>query len=276
MVRLAAMALWVGMVLSPTMALSESVIDVFGDPVQGSLLWGQAPVGAAHITINQRRVPVSPEGTFVFGVGRDETAPIKLTAVNASGTIAEYVIEPIPREFDIQRIDGLPPKKVTPNPAVFERIGREAALIKNVRAGAADTSRFPVTFAWPVTGRISGIFGSQRILNGKPRSPHRGVDVAAPEGTPIVAPAPGVVRLTHDDMYYTGKTVMLDHGFGVTSVYVHLSDITVAVDQVVEAGDVLGAVGQTGRATGPHLHWGISWFGVHVDPQPLAGPMPAQ
>jgi murein DD-endopeptidase MepM/ murein hydrolase activator NlpD len=254
-------------------APAAAELSIAGEPIQGRLLWGTAPPGATHIRIDDRRVPIAPDGRFVFGVGRDATDPIRITAERDGVTLADETLTPIARTYDIQRIDGLPPKQVTPDPATLTRIGREAGLIKAVRARPADTTRFPVAFTWPVRGTISGVFGSQRILNGNPRSPHRGVDVAAPLGTPVAAPAPGVVRLVHPDMFYTGKTVMLDHGYGVTSVYVHLDAIAVTEGQTVETGDTLGTVGESGRATGPHLHWGVSWFGVHVDPQPLAGPM---
>lgn len=270
-----AVRLSVGLFLLLTTEIAVATdIKFDGDPIQGSLLWARAPMGTSHVTANKRRIPVTKDQKFIFAIGRDETAPIRITAYKAEIALADRVIVPITRDYDIQRIDGLPSKKVSPDPATLERIGREASLIKAVRARTADTSRFPIGFNWPVTGRISGVFGSQRILNGKPRSPHRGVDVAAPEGTPVLAPADGVVRLVHEDMFYTGKTVMLDHGYGVTSVYVHLSDISVKNGQILNAGVQLGNVGQTGRATGPHLHWGISWYGVHVDPTPLAGPMP--
>ncbi|MHC8510135.1 MAG: M23 family metallopeptidase [Rhodospirillales bacterium] len=243
-------------------------------PAQGALVYGTAPEGAEAVEVDGVNAPVTAAGRFVFGVGRDQTKPVEIRALAGGEVLAALSVTPMQRTFKIQRIDGLPPKQVTPDPKTLERIGREAALIKAVRARSADVSMFPVAFNWPVTGPVSGVFGSQRILNGKPRSPHRGVDVAAPAGTPVTAPAPGTVRLTHEDMFYTGKTVMLDHGYGVTSIYVHMQSIKVQDGQAVRRGDVIGEVGATGRATGPHLHWGVGWFDVLIDPAPLAGPMP--
>ena len=178
------------------------------------------------------------------------------------------------REYKIQRIDGLPQKKVTPDPASVKRISIENAMIKKVRAVDTDRAYFASGFDWPVKGPISGVFGSQRVLNGKPKNPHNGVDVAAPQGTAIVAPADGVVALVHGDMFYTGKTVMIDHGHGLTSVYAHMSAILVKDGQKVTRGTPIGKIGKTGRVTGPHLHWGVTLFGTHLDPRLLTGPMP--
>lgn len=275
MTRWFAAALGAGLALVMMIAETTAAeITVDGQPLQGSLLWGRAPSGALHVRVDNRLAPTLPDGRFVFAVGRDAEAPIRLIAEDAAGTVAIHTLHPVPRAFDVQRIDGLPSKQVSPDAETLDRIGREAGLIKAVRGRAPDTSRFPVAFTWPVHGTISGVFGSQRILNGKPRSPHRGVDVAAPTGTPVIAPSGGVVRLVHDDMFYTGKTVMIDHGHGVTSVYVHMDSIAVSDAQTVSTGDLLGTVGKTGRATGPHLHWGISWYDVHIDPQLLVPPMP--
>ena len=135
---------------------------------------------------------------------------------------------------------------------------------------------FDAGFIWPVEGRISGVFGSQRILNGKPRRPHNGVDIAAPTGTPVKAMGDGIVALVHQDMFFTGKTVMIDHGLGLNSVYIHMNAITVRDGEFVTKGTQIGTVGQTGRATGPHLHWGVSWFKTHLDPALLVGPQKAR
>ena len=177
------------------------------------------------------------------------------------------------RDYPVQRIDGLPSRQVTPLPEDLERILEDNAKIADVRAHEIDRPYFLSGFTWPARGPVSGPFGSQRILNGKPRRPHNGVDVAAPRGTSVVAGANGVVVLVHPDMFFTGKTVMIDHGHGLSSVYVHMDDIRVTQGQRVTKGTRIGTVGMTGRVTGPHLHWGVSLFGIHLDPAFLAGPM---
>jgi len=175
----------------------------------------------------------------------------------------------------VQRIDGLPPAQVNPPPETEARIAHDQVLI--VAAHARDTERgdFLQHFQWPASGRVSGIFGSQRILNGTPKAPHYGVDVAVPIGTPVHAPIGGVVSLAEADLYFTGGTLIIDHGHGVSSVLVHLSKLDVKVGDEVQQGEVVAHSGMTGRATGPHLHWGVYWFGQHIDPQTLVPPMPA-
>lgn len=241
-----------------------------GDREQGGLLIGQAVPGST-VTVEGQAIRVSKDGRFLVGFGRKAPKQV-LVMVNGKA----YPIGVKQRDYKIQRIDGLPKKKVTPDPEAIKRIKADNAKIKAVRKLDTDFPFFAASFRWPVTGRISGVFGSQRILNGKPRSPHNGVDIAAPTGTPIVAMTDGIIALVHPDMFYTGQTVMIDHGHGLTSVYVHMSKTYVKEGQKVLKGDVIGEVGMTGRATGPHLHWGVSLFGTHLDPALLVGPMPQQ
>ena len=169
----------------------------------------------------------------------------------------------------------MPQQTVTPDPAIAARIAHEQARVVAARERDDERSDFAAGFRWPLQGRISGVYGSQRIYNGTPRSPHSGLDVAAPTGTPIRAPAAGVVTFADPGLYLTGGTVLLDHGHGVSSNFLHLSRIDVAVGERVEAGQVLGQVGATGRATGPHMHWGMNWFGVRVDPRAVLEKWPA-
>lgn len=241
---------------------------------QGSLAVGQVPPGSV-VSIDGKRVRVAADGLFLLAVGRDAKGPLTVAVRPPGGGETTRRIAVTPRRFKIQRIDGLPPKKVTPPPELIKRIVADAALIKAVRRLDSPHTDFRDGFIWPLRGRISGVFGSQRILNGKPRSPHRGVDIAAPTGTPFGAAAAGIVVLVHEDMFYSGKTVMIDHGHGLSSVYVHMNEIHVREGQRVAQGTVIGTVGQTGRATGPHLHWGVSLFSTHVDPEMLVGPMEA-
>ena len=243
-----------------------------GQAVQGGLVVGRAPIGAS-VEVAGNPVRVSSDGLFLAGFGRDAPQAVTISARRPGAADIECEIAVDPRTYKISRIDGLPSRKVTPNPADVARIRADNAAIGRVRKRDTPSADFAGGFIWPLKGRISGVFGSQRILNGKPRRPHNGVDVAAPKGSMIVAPAPGVVALVHADMFLTGKTVMLDHGHGLTSVYIHMSEIAVKENQRVEQGDAIGRVGMTGRATGPHLHWGVSLFRTHLDPALLAGPM---
>jgi murein DD-endopeptidase MepM/ murein hydrolase activator NlpD len=174
----------------------------------------------------------------------------------------------------VQRIDGLPPRQVTPPQEVLDRIRVENIEIGKARANDTPQAWFAGGFVWPAIGPISGVYGSQRILNGKPRQPHYGVDVAMPTGTPVRAPAPGRVTLAENDLYFTGGTVILDHGHGVTSAFLHMSKVHVQVGDVLGQGDLLGEIGATGRVTGAHLDWRVNWFKVRIDPELVVGPMP--
>ena len=246
-------------------------IPLEGQVVQGGLLTGQVVPGTP-VSVMGKPVRVSAEGLFLVAFSRDATEPVELK----SGLV-NCTLQPQKRTYKISRIDGLPPQKVTPRaPEDLARIRADNAAIREVRRLDTAATDFVGGFQWPVTGRLSGTFGAQRILNGKPRQYHNGVDVAAPKGTPIAAAASGRVVLVHQDMFFAGKTVMLDHGHGLTSIYIHMSEITVKEGQRVKTGCTIGRVGMTGRATGPHLHWGVTLFGTHVDPQLLAGPMKAK
>ncbi len=219
-----------------------------------------------RVSVNQRDVRVDSQGRFVFGIGRDD-ARLVVCVRGATEPRARCGGLDVPgRSYRIERVDGLPPATVDPDPQEQARIAREAALIAKARERNDARSDFAVPFAMPAKGRISGVYGSQRILNGAPRSPHMGLDIAAPTGTAVIAPAPGVVTLTHEDMLLTGKTVILDHGHGIGSVFIHLSRIDVRQGDRVEQGVAIGAIGATGRASGPHLHWGLNWFDVKLDP----------
>ncbi|MBI3506332.1 MAG: M23 family metallopeptidase [Proteobacteria bacterium] len=243
-----------------------------GQFVQGGLVVGTTSPGA-QIVLDGKPLRVSPDGQFVVGFARDQrVAHLEISAGGASHKIDLAVAA---RKFDIQRIDGLPEAQVTPDPAALARI--EMENVKLVAARRRDTAEalFAHGFDWPVTGRISGVYGSQRILNGQPRAPHLGVDVARPVGTPVLASADGIVSLAEPDLFFTGGTLMIDHGHGLSSIYAHLSRIDVAVGRRVRKGEPVAALGATGRVTGPHLHWGMTWFDVRLDPALVVPPMPA-
>jgi murein DD-endopeptidase MepM/ murein hydrolase activator NlpD len=233
---------------------------------------GQAQPGSS-VVLDGRRLSVSPEGLFLFAFDRDAKgkAVLKITPPAGPADVISHVIEP--RKWDVQPIEGLPEKFVNPPPETEARIDAEAARIALSKRRDSPNIDFAEPFIWPATGRISGIFGSQRILNGTPKTPHYGVDVAVPEGTPVHAPAGGTVSLADPDLYFTGGTVIIDHGHGLQSILVHQSKLLVQEGDVVKQGDVVGLSGMTGRATGPHLHWGLYWFDQHVDAQKFVGPM---
>ena len=246
--------------------------------LEGNLIQGGMAIGRVDPTVRvffrDNPVRVSPEGWFVIGFSRDAPLQGELTLHQPTGKVETHPFIIEKRSYKIQRIDGLPPRKVSPSAEDLKRISKEIALVKKVRKTDDPRIDFKQPFIWPVTGRISGVYGSQRILNGKPKRPHYGVDIAAPTGTPVKAPADGVVTLAHDDMFYSGGTLIVDHGHGISTVYLHLHKILVTLGQRIRQDDIIAQVGATGRVTGPHLHWGMNWFATRLDPALLVPPMP--
>jgi murein DD-endopeptidase MepM/ murein hydrolase activator NlpD len=255
-------------------AAGASELDLEGELIQGGVVRGQVAPGSA-VRLEGRELRVAADGRFVFGFGRDAAPRAELVVRQPDGRENRRVLEIASRTYDVQRIDGLPPRQVTPSAQDLARIEADDRLLEAAKRRDSEGLGFTQEMAWPALGPISGVYGSQRVLNGEPRTPHRGLDIAAPAGTPVGAMASGVVSLAEPDMYFTGGTVMIDHGHGLHSIYVHLQDVLVEVGQNVAQGAILGTVGSTGRATGPHLHWGIYWFDQAVDPALLVGPMPA-
>ncbi len=254
---------------------SQETIELTGTFTQGGSAFGQAEPGAT-VTLDGLPLLVSDTGYFVMGFGRDHKATATLKVVSPDGSARSRTLEIAQRQYNIQRIDGLPPSKVTPyTKEALDKIAQDKAMKTAAREDVARGDWFTQSFVWPATGRISGVYGSQRILNGEPKRPHFGVDVAAVTGTPIVAPAGGKVTLA-SDLYFEGNAIFLDHGNGLTSIFMHMSRLDVAPGDMVEQGQVLGAVGSTGRSTGPHLHWGMYLFGRQLDPQLLVPPMVPQ
>lgn len=250
------------------LAAESPEIKLTGEPIQGGLVFGQAPAGS-RVSLDGDEVIVSPEGLFVIGFDRDETGVRRLTVETpgAAPAVRELAIKS--REYQIERVDGLPPRTVTPDPEAAERIRLEAAMVASARSRRDSRIDFAEPFAWPARGRISGVYGSQRILNGEPRRPHYGLDIAAPSGAPVYAPADGLVTLAHDDMYFSGGTLIVDHGHGLSSSFLHLSEILVEAGQPVKQGDLIARIGASGRASGPHLDWRMNWLDRRVDPQRL-------
>jgi murein DD-endopeptidase MepM/ murein hydrolase activator NlpD len=247
-------------------------LELFGQAVEGGLMFGKTEPGA-QVSLDQQSVDVSAKGYFLISFGRD-AAGEKILSIKVSDRAYQKPIIVADRDFKIERIDGLPQRKVTPDPKAIARIGKEKKAINAARKETSDQPFYLSGFQWPATGRISGVYGSQRILNGKPRRPHYGTDIAAPTGTPIRAVAPGRVVFVHKGMFFNGKTVLIDHGLGLRSIYIHLSETFVEAGQLVDLNTMLGAIGQTGRATGPHLHFGMTHGTTPVDPEVVLGPMP--
>jgi murein DD-endopeptidase MepM/ murein hydrolase activator NlpD len=240
---------------------------------QGGLVRGKTDPGA-KVTVDGRAIRLAPDGSFIFGFGRDAPAQAALDVEYPDGTRQHRDLAVAARTYDVQRINGLPQQTVTPDQAQMERVAREAQIIKKARAVDSNLLFFEAPLRWPAVGPISGVFGSQRIDNGEPRAPHSGVDIAAPRGSPVTAAAAGTVTLAERDLFFTGGTVIIDHGYGLATTYQHMDRVDVKVGQHVEAGEAVGIVGATGRVTGPHIHWGLNWYDVRLDPALAAGPMP--
>ena len=257
-----------------TPAFANTRVHLDGPRMQGGLLRGQVPPGST-VEYEGNAVRVSRDGWFLIGFGRDALPEAELVVVFPDGRHERQVLKVDRREYDIQRIDGLPPGKVTPrSEEELVRIRAEVRMVKQARAIDDPRADFLSGFRWPIKGRISGVYGSQRILNGEPRRPHFGIDIAAPTGTKVLAPADGVVTLVHPDMFFSGGTMIVDHGHGLSSAFLHLSRILVEKGERVAQGQPIAEVGSTGRSTGPHLDWRINLFDRRLDPALLVGPMP--
>ena len=236
-----------------------------GKFIQGSFILGKTEPGS-QIFIDNKKVKVTSEGLFVFGLGRDRKYDVVIT-LNKDGNKQKIVKKVQKRKYNIQKIDGLEEKKVTPPEEVYERIKRENKWIGEARAINSDLTFFTKKFNIPVENAIiSGVYGSQRILNGKPKWPHYGLDFAADEGTKIKAMLDGMVTLAEPDLFYTGGTLIFDHGHGISTLYMHMEKILVKKGQKVKQGDIIGTVGSTGRATGAHLDVRLNWFQTRLDP----------
>jgi murein DD-endopeptidase MepM/ murein hydrolase activator NlpD len=254
----------------PTIVRAQGpAVAVAGEAGQGALVIGEVEPGA-EVWVDDKPVRVQ-NGRFCFGFGRDADKPAQVRVRFSGGREVTRAVAPQKRNFVIQRIDGLPEQFVSPPPEVLERIKRDAYAVGEARARDTDEMWFADKFIWPTDGPISSIYGSQRILNGQPREPHYGVDIAAPEGAPIVAPVSGIVTLA-EELYLSGNTMLLDHGHGVSTSYLHMSRMDVKVGDRVNQGQRMGLVGKTGRVTGPHLCWRLNWFQTRLDVALLLSP----
>ena len=239
-------------------------IELKGKFLQGHFIIGLTDPGA-QIIIDKKKVKVSKDGYFVFGIDRDRKFDLTITKI-IDGKKVKIVKKVLKRKYNIQRIDGLEESKVTPPESVYKRIKEENNKIGEARAINSDLAFFKNKFIMPVEGIISGVYGSQRILNGKPKWPHYGIDIAAKQGTMIKSSGSGIVTMAEDDLYYTGGTIIMDHGHGISTIYSHLETVMVSVGDKINQGDVIGTVGSTGRSTGPHLDFRVNWFQTRLDP----------
>ncbi len=263
--------LLIGLAAAPCAADS---LALKGPMSQGGLVVGETDPGN-RVLFDGEPIRVSPEGLFLLGFSRDAQLQHTLEIRHGQRTLEKRTLVIDKREYEIQRIDGLPPSKVSPPKEVWERIKRETAMVKRARKLDDPRTDFAQGFVWPAEGVISGIYGSQRILNGKPKQPHYGVDIAAPKGTPVYAPADGVVTLAYPDMYYSGGTLILDHGHQLSSSFLHLNRLLVKEGDRVRQGDKIAEIGATGRVTGAHLDWRMNLRDARIDPQLLVPPMPS-
>ena len=236
---------------------------------KGKFLQGHFIIGltepSAKIIVGKKEVKVSKEGYFVFGIDRDRKFDLVITKIQ-DGQKDKITKKILKRKYNIQRIDGLEESKVTPPESVYKRIKEENNKIGEARSINSDLSFFKNQFIMPVEGIISGVYGSQRILNGKPKWPHYGIDIAAKQGTMIRSSGSGIVTMAEDDLYYTGGTIIMDHGHGISTIYSHLENVMVSIGDRINQGDIIGTVGSTGRSTGPHLDFRVNWFQTRLDP----------
>mgnify|MGYP001375611360 CR=1 FL=1 len=235
-----------------------------GKFIQGHFIIGKTDPGS-KIIIDKKEVKVSKDGYFAFGLDRDRKFDVVIE-IQKEELFEKLVKKVKKRKYNIQRIDGLEESKVTPPESVYKRIKKENNAIGKARAINSDLQYFKDKFIMPVEGIISGVYGSQRILNGKPRWPHYGIDIAAKKGTMIKSSGSGTVTMAEDDLYYTGGTIIMDHGHGISTIYSHLETVLVSVGDKINQGDIIGTVGSTGRSTGPHLDFRVNWFQTRLDP----------
>lgn len=253
----------------------ENELIIKGGLKQGSLVTGSSCPNCQVVYLGEH-LSTTEDGSFVFGLGRDAPSPITLTLIDPHNHKKNYSFPVKVRVYDTQSIQGVPQRTVTPSKSELNRIQEDARMVRSARDRTTDRVDFMSGFIKPVDGRITGVYGSQRIYNGVPKSPHYGIDYASPKGSIVKAPASGVVTLAHDDLFYSGGTLIVDHGFGLSSSFLHLSSLLVNLGDEVKQGDSIAKVGSTGRSTGPHLDWRMNWRNVRIDPQLVLESLPVK
>jgi len=248
-----------------TASASERLEVMLRGPLtQGALILGKSEPGV-KVWLNGEPIRVSDAGDFVFGFGRDEPLQHTLKVESRDGRLWEEALTLEARSYRIQRVEGIKKEIMSPSEEDLKRIREDVAQVKAARKTDDNRLDFLKPLMWPIKGPITGVYGSQRFYNGVPKRPHYGVDIAAPTGTEVKSPGGGVITLAHPDMFYSGGTLILDHGFGVSSTFLHLSKLHVKEGDLVEQGDLIGEVGSAGRSTGPHLDWRMNWFNRRID-----------
>ncbi|WP_394202274.1 M23 family metallopeptidase [Shewanella waksmanii] len=244
---------------------TQAQVQLHGKMEQGALIRGETLPGT-QVRLNDVDIDVTPDGKFVFGFERQAKLSQQLSLVYPDGLTQIKPLTISEKQYKIDRVNGIAKKIMKPDPKAQARAAKDSKQVKAARNTFSAQQAFSQDFIWPLTGRISGVYGSQRVYNGKPGNPHYGVDVAAKTGTVVVAPQDGVITLAVADMFYSGGTIILDHGYGVSSSFLHLSKLYVEPGQVIKQGEPIAEVGATGRATGPHLDWRINWYQMRLDP----------
>lgn len=262
-------------VLFTLTSMVSAALELRGEWQQGGVIIGKVPMGT-QVEYRDKKLQISPTGEFVIGLGRDAEKQANLVTIDSNGIRKEHWFDVKGRTYNIQKVTGVPQRTVDPDPAQVERAKREAQMAADARKGDLPMTFFAQKFEWPLIGPVTGVYGSQRFYNGVPNSPHYGVDIAKPVGTLVKAPAGGVVTLVHPDMFFSGGTLIIDHGHGLSSTFIHLSKILVKKGDAITQGESIAHVGKTGRATGPHLDWRMNWFEERIDPQLLVEPMPEE
>ena len=265
-------------IASPTISQAQALYSLEGEWVEGGLLFGQAAPGAS-VQFKGEPVMVSSDGAFVLGLHRNEEEPVTLSITNADGQSETKTHSVVQREYRLQEITGIKRQIMEPSKEDQDRIWGEIQMTRKARGKRLTRKDFLSDFKWPLTGPVTGVYGSQRSYNGVAGTPHYGLDIAAPTGTPVLAPAPGIVTLVHENMFYSGGTLIVDHGHALSSTFIHLSKVLVNVGDEIATGDPIAEVGATGRVTGPHLDWRMNWKSARIDPQrliPTKQPVPTQ
>lgn len=263
------------MLLAYSTTVSAAELSLQGSLQQGGLLLGQTAPGST-VFYQGEALQTTDSGQFLLGLARDAPKTIKLRIVDAGGlqTLQSFTVAQ--RQYNIQHVNGVPQRTVVPSETDIAQIRSDSAMVKLARRETTPMVDFLRGFRKPLEGPVTGVYGSQRVYNGEPRSPHYGVDYAAPTGAAVKAPAPGTVRLAQRDLFYSGGTLIIDHGHGLSSSFLHLSDILVKEGDLVDSGQIIGEVGATGRATGPHLDWRMNWRQVRIDPELVMDTLPAR
>ena len=256
-------------------AVKLHAVSFEGEFIQGGLLIGQVQEGQT-VSYQGKSIKLTTNNQFLLGLGRNAPAITSITINSQDQDPETITLEIAPRQYNIQKIEGVPAKTVTPPASDLQRIKQDASMVRKARKLVSNKQDFLKGFVKPANGPITGVYGSQRFYNGVPKSPHYGIDYAAPTGTPVIAPADGVVTFAHNDLFYSGGTLIIDHGHGLSSTFLHLSEILVKPDQQVTLGMEIAKIGATGRATGPHLDWRMNWLDQRIDPDLVLKVLPSQ